>query len=217
MQIFLPHATIQVMKKTKKTAMKFLLLLALSAPDARAFEIGGLIGPSFNSPSVSVSGSTSIQGGFSIGSTGGVFIGMGILPMIGVELGTFLSRRSLATELGAITATQYFTSVHVPLLLRINLPIFFSISAGPYLNHSFGSVTQKVGAAEASGFYSDAGLRTLDGGLLASIRWSKSIVPLISFLVDARYKLGLSNLSSAAGSTVKTRETEILVGAGFSL
>ncbi|MEK7691300.1 MAG: hypothetical protein AAB425_09790 [Bdellovibrionota bacterium] len=83
-------------------------------------------------------------------------------------------------------------------------------------------MTTQAGGASSSGSFSDHGVKTLDGGLLGSLRWSKSIVPLVSFLVDLRFKLGLSNLtsvpiSSTSGFTTKTRESELLVGASIGL
>ncbi len=192
------------------------VIFLLASQSAGAIEIGALIGPVVSAPTNMRMHQTSAspKGEGSVGLVGGLYFSHFSFPVVDLEYGAYLARRSLNLFYPAATnVVTRFSSVHVPLLVRIQLPFLFSVAAGPFANFGYGKPT--VDSVETS--FSGASLNSKEFGLLASARFRYSFLPMVGLILDLRFKRGLTSLMETASLSLRSNEFEILFGASLGL
>jgi hypothetical protein len=87
----------------------------------------------------------------------------------------------------------------------------FSLGLGSYLDYGLGNINETSSNGSSNTSFSEENLVRLDYGLIGSVRYDL----LSRFFVDARFHLGLENLSGATGTSFKFNAFQILLGFYF--
>jgi len=167
---------------------------------------------------------------------GGLLLEVPLSGQVALELGgLFLPRKFDGKfSIGSASNTRELTgnSIHVPLVVRVNLGPNFSFGVGGYVNQLIGSADSSSTTSPATTTttdtqsWTDEGFRLRDYGLVGSLRLRVPFTPSVAFILDGRYALGLSegytdDFSSAppagAGTNASLKHTDIqgLVGLQF--
>jgi hypothetical protein len=174
-----------------------LAILLASTQICQAFPLVALVGDA-NHASLSSSGSSSgssQSGKWGLG--GGLLLEFPFAEYWTFELGGLDISRSL-DQVGTLKYAQ------IPLQLRYWFGHHFVIGAGGYY-------AQGIGDTAA---FSNAGYKTSDYGVLASIGVQKHIVPGFRVLLEGRYDYSLNSIAQSAHATGASHwsETQILFG-----
>jgi hypothetical protein len=229
------------MKLVSKNTLKNALIVAfLAMPSAHALSVSAVGTGNFTSAktdpaTTTVSGTelTQSSGKASLGIGGGALLGISAGTFLELEIGALKIARKYEVKTATASSTDLSTytqgAVQLPLLLRFNLLPFLSIGAGGFYNLGMGDIkkssveTASDGTVETSsskGSFSSFGLKKNDFGALVSLGIYVPVAPKISFIVDGRYALGLSDVNANPGSStpvVKQKYTDIQVLAGLRI
>jgi hypothetical protein len=110
-----------------------------------------------------------------------------------------------------VTYHENFNDLEVPLIFRARLNRVFSLGLGSYLDYGLGNINETSSNGSSNTSFSEENLVRLDYGLIGSVRYDL----LSRFFVDARFHLGLENLSGATGTSFKFNAFQILLGFYF--
>jgi hypothetical protein len=186
------------------------MILASSAQAVELNVVGGLTmaSPSANSTGVVYTSSSAL--------TFGALLDFGFIPGFAIETGLLsVGEKFKETTLGIDTNVKT-RAWEVPVLLEFTALPLLNVGAGVYFQKYNGTFdTDTNGVTTTGNSWTGANLKQNDFGAKINARLMLPIAPLTHFLVDASYKLGLSNLSTTSGSSFKTREFAALVGVGF--
>ena len=191
-------------KKFRFLAGGVLALSSLAAPQtAHAlvdFGIKGGVGIS----TYSVDAST-VSASSAFGYLAGLGIDFNLLP-VGILVDVLYAHRSVDMTLPVVgKQTSSINQLYIPVQADFSLgPIF--ISGGAYYGLGIGDAT--IGGSSVS--YASAGLKKSDWGLVLGLG-----AKVMSFSVEARYNLGLANVSDTSGVSSKTRSFDVLLGYWF--
>lgn len=117
---------------------------------------------------------------------------------IGFSLGVHYLLRRYEHQVDASNTTKK-SGVHIPLMMRLWLGTPITLGLGPYYTTSIGGDLP--------------GLDRDDFGIVSALRMNLFPMAPIGFTLEARYLLGLTNLSSSG--SIKTRDVVWLVGIRF--
>jgi hypothetical protein len=193
------------------------LLVALTASQAQAVDLGVLAGLDFSSRSVdpAVAGTT-YSGGTSLG--GGVFIQGALIPSFTWELNALVHNRKMKSTTGTTQVTDQITYFNFPIIARFWLGDFLSVGAGPYLALTSGNAVRETKTPVSSTTVEQSAgamnMSSSDFGLLASGQLKLGLAPGMSLLVDVRYVLGLTDVDTTAASS-KWSDVQALAGLSF--
>lgn len=190
----------QFSKTSKFLASTFLLtVISLTARPAHAiidFGIKGGVG--ITSHSVSGDSTNTYSSGF--GYLAGLGVDFGLLP-VGVMVDVLYAHRTI--QMNSVSGSM--NSLYVPAQASFSLgPIF--LSGGAFYAIGVGDIT----SGGSSMTYSAAGLKGTDYGLVLGLG-----AKVMSFSIEARYNLGLADVSSVSGVSRKTRSFDVLLGYWF--
>jgi hypothetical protein len=147
---------------------------------------------------------------------GGVLVEAKVSSGLGIEWGgLYILRGFVSTD----SSTQYtFYTVEFPLLLKFHVGKVFSLGVGGYYAHHMGNIyLNPVSDKSAISYegYGTASISTEDCGFALSLGFAVGLVPRIALVVDARYLLGLKNISLLEGSGIKMTDYQVLAGLRF--
>lgn len=131
--------------------------------------------------------------------------------VFGVEPGLVYMQRNIGY---GSTLTEKTTWVQVPILARLHF-LGISLGAGPYLAHATGDIKEELGSTTATVTYSDAGVSTIDYGVIAALGFNIPVPFVAKPFVEGRYDIGLKNLSKSEGTTYKYKDMQVLLGLRF--
>lgn len=158
------------------------------------------------------------------GPVGGVFFSLN-LGFIGVQPEVLYSRRGVMEEypwgIDETATIEFMTDyLEVPLLLRLNV-----LPAGPIRPVVFGGPSYLYLLKATGRFTTPEGTETVDfKENFEKSAWGAVVgagldikTPLVLLTLDARYHLGLTNISTMVepGQTVKHKGFSVMVGIGF--
>lgn len=142
----------------------------------------------------------------------GALAAFGVAPGFEAETGllfapTVFGQGDPATE-------RKFQQVQIPLLLRFTAAPMVSVGAGGYYAMNTGDLeTTPAGGTTTTQPLENTNIGGSDLGLVGSVGVNFSLAPMVSFLVDARYLLGLKDWDERGGADVaKTRQLQVLAG-----
>jgi len=167
---------------------------------------------------------TQIQNGSSMGWTGNVAPGYGLLASFNLfnsdfdaELGAVYLNQTSQRDASGIAVIQNTHAIHLPLLIRYNFDERVGLGIGGYANLGEGSINTVQGGSSTYSSYSNAGVQSRDFGLLVSARASLSLLPHLYLILDGRYLHGLTNLTppGTSGDTLNTRSMQAYLGLSY--
>ena len=158
---------------------------------------------------------TQTQNGSSLGWTGNVATGFGLLTSVSLfstpfdaEIGAIYLNESSEREMSSVSQQRNSHHIHIPLVFRYNFDDKVGIGFGGYASFRQGNVDA-----------SPSEIHNRDFGLLFSLRASLQIVPQFYFIVDGRYQHGLSNLANIppgiSGDLFNTRSMQAYLGLSY--
>ena len=215
----------------KKIVLLFVLLSALVGSSAMAFEVAPVVGVNFSN--VSVSGATGAISNVTWSSKMGIDYGVpasfSMAPLISLQVGALVdNRKFLGTDasdpLGKIEVETKQNYIQIPVVARFTVFPGLSLGAGGYYAMGTGDIKAKttitvpgvdpVVEEETSTWEADKTKKT-DLGLIASVAYNIPIAPLVSFMIDGRYLLGLTNFQddpALPNTTSKWKSIQLLAG-----
>lgn len=170
---------------------------------------GGLNFASFSLDPEPEGGSTSSQTGIA----GGLFIELDLLGPLDIQVeGLFSQKGSKFKSDAGGESTTKLSYLEVPVLAKISIPLAptmsYNVHAGPALGFKLSESFDPEINSEADFFKSS--------DLGAVVGLGLKFNALVSFVtIDARYTLGLSNVSDSDTGEAKNRSLTLLVGLGF--
>mgnify|MGYP003876388441 CR=1 FL=1 len=175
-------------------------MMFLTAGSAHAFDVA-LVGqlevtdPQFDP---GLTGSTT-----AITPGGGLLLSHYFKSVVGIEVGALFTDYHLRVEDAGVTTDSSNRYLQIPFMLRIQPDPAFSFGGGYFIgsNMSGDDLTK-----------SDSGL-VFGGGSKIPIGKSKKF----SFLIDARYLIGGTNLSEDSTRSLKVNHIQVLVGVSFTI
>jgi hypothetical protein len=189
------------------------LLIGLAAPQTQA-QIGVALVGIGTLTDVSTNASSPTYGS-SLGAGFGAIadIQFSRRSRFSLEPGFTYLHRSFATnysmsQSGKVTLTY----LELPVLVRAQIRSRFSIAAGPYLAQGLGTVDSTVLGDIP---YSSAGIRSLDFGYEAGLRYLVFERRSFSGLVEVRYFSSLLDIAEQAGTNFQFKGVETLIGIHF--
>lgn len=181
-----------------------LSLIALGSAPVHALEVIGVGGLNFHSPSVERTG-TSVDSATGIAL--GAYLGWGLFPGFGMETGVISTRRKMTLNVSGVEQKSRYAAIEVPLMLRFTALPVLSFGGGIY--HARNS--RKI-----NGDTEDANRKRGEFGTRLNARFTLPLAPLVGFVVEANYLLGLTDIDLDPNSSFKTREIQALVGVSVS-
>lgn len=183
------------------------LVMAPAAAAAQTTMTAGLKG-GVNSSTITDEGNSSLKR--LLGGVGGVFVGGDVTSNVGIQVEGLYSMRGAKDTSDATETTLRMNYIDVPVLLRVGTGsgsgMGFHVFTGP-------QVSYLLNAKATSGALSidlKDDIEKIDFG------WTLGVgVEANKFLVDARYTMGLKNMSKAgsgADSEVKNRTFAVMIG-----
>ncbi len=162
------------------------------------------------SPSIDSAGTpAATESKFGIGF--GVLASVYSIPAFTIESGLIsLTRNYALSSLPAETVSMKMWQV--PVLLRFDLLPIVAVGIGGYLAFASGEITKTLVIIDRTETYDANSLGKTDYGLMASASLALPILPTLKILVDARYMMGLANLSTVSGSSFKFKDLQLLAG-----
>lgn len=145
-----------------------------------------------------------------VGTYGGTYL----TSLLSLDGGLGIGERKWSTSLGTDTETVSYRMIFFDGVVRVGLPII-GVGIGPYFGVALPTVDVNVnGTTRPSRSMASEGLKYADYGGLASARIRISPGK-FGITADLRYLYGLCNMAKSAGTSVKTREIQALVGFDF--
>lgn len=198
-----------------RLALVAFFLVSQLAPSAQAFELGVEGGFNLSSYSQTPAPTLSLSG--NLAPTFGAFFGVGLNPLIDVEIAALMATRKFGGTfpiIGEYSITG--KGLVIPVLARFNLLPIFSFGVGPYYSMVMGDLDIKSGTTASTKTYAANSASKTEFGLELNARIQVPIVPMFKLLADVRYNFGLTNGSTATGTTTKYKDLMLLAGASFS-
>lgn len=169
-----------------------------------------------------------------IGFTGGMFFWLPFARVFRFETGASLLNRSYDVTLDGTqlsqafnqSYTEHFKMLHVPFLVRLGPPRWFSLGFGGYFARGLGDVKTTnnrttIGnvpstTPDTNNSYETEFYKRNDWGLEASLAIEIPMTKSFGILTDARYLYSLTDIgSTSAGAKIEFRDLLLLVGARF--
>lgn len=141
--------------------------------------------------------SDGIETSSGIGFELGGFAQFGLFDMVALETEVTFDNRSFSMTSGGTTVDVKTTSINIPVLLRIGLPLKMMLELGPQYSHYLS--TNNASTTDGQGF------------AVIGVIWK----PAFSLQFDLRYLRGLSTISTPVDSDVNVNVTQFSVGYAF--
>lgn len=144
----------------------------------------------------------------------GVYGGYDILPKIGVDLGVFRVSKKRNTGGAGNDYTSTYSDFEFPLLARFKAIPMISFGLGPYFA-KLGQTVKQSGTKSSSPAPSSiqtVNRASTDFGIKADIRMEFPFTPVVSFVGDLSYNLGLKDINTSSSQKEKTTELQTLAG-----
>lgn len=146
----------------------------------------------------------------------GVLLELGMVPMIGLELGALSISRKSSQTVGTTTTMTKKELYEFPVLLRVNLGSMLSFGFGGYYARYQGKIFEEAttGASVTSAeyAYSDKFATQHDYGLATSLALYFPLAPLAKFMIDGRYTMGLRDNDTRETYQIKYNDYQVLAG-----
>lgn len=191
-------------------------LLALSSTPHSAHaivEVAAVGGTDLTFVSDSSTTSYSVKPGYAFGAMGQLDLN----PAMGLEVDALYIQRKYGYAAGPFSgdiSAKYFM---LPVLVRITALPILSVGIGGYYAQAIGDISGTLNGAEFTQSFSSGNISNSDFGGVASVQLKSSLAPFMSLLLDARYILGLKNISTVSGQDKKMRDFQALAGISFGL
>jgi hypothetical protein len=152
--------------------------------------------------------------------TYGATVDFDVNPMIAIETGILSVGGKIEITTSGVVDTAVTRAIEVPFLVRFTALPILDFGVGGYyqkFNSTF-ELTDSAGTKTTYNWNTDFFNKTTDYGAKLSARLMLPLAPMIKFVVDANYKMGMANLNdsslagSTAGRTFKNREMAALAG-----
>jgi hypothetical protein len=202
------------MKNLTRIVLFWLCALSVVPSQASAFDLAAVGVLNFTGNSITPDPGAGSSGKLGIGF--GALAELEWLPMTSIQLGLlYLTRKSEAGVGNEISVK----GLQIPLMVRISPIDFVSVGGGAFYTIGMGDVTAKntVTNAEASSSFETAGISKSDVGLVLGAALKFPLAPTLSLLADARYLLGLKDVSTSAALETKTHDFQVLLGLNFGI
>ncbi|MBS1561500.1 MAG: outer membrane beta-barrel protein [Bacteroidetes bacterium] len=158
------------------------------------FELGVKAGVNHSFPNSLSSGLSSESGiGFQVGG----FVQLGLFDLVALAGELTVDRRSFSIIDGPTKLDASMTTLNIPVLLRIGLPLKMMLELGPQYSH----ILSSDGATTTDGI----------GYSVFGVIWK----PAFSLQFGLRYMRALTSISTAMDSDVSTNVTQFSVGYAF--
>ena len=146
----------------------------------------------------------------------GALLEVGIMPMIGLEIGALSLKRKATLTNGATETTTEKNLYEFPALIRFNLGSSLSFGFGGYYAHYQGKIFEETttgnNTTSAEYNYSDKFATTTDYGLATSVALGFTIAPLTKLLFDGRYTMGMKDNDTQGTNALKYNDFQLLSG-----
>ncbi len=186
--------------------MFFALILSFFSAHALHLEIQGgvnLADPSLVGPTTTGTGT---------GLLGGVGLGIDVAPFVDLELGLQYVNRVVDFNAGGGTTNERSTNHFlIPVLFRFDALPIIGIGVGAYYSMATGSVKNTINSSVGTSTYAVSGLKENELGFLGSLDAMLSVAPGAKFGVDARYLLGLTDLTVNSSTSEKSRDLQLML------
>jgi hypothetical protein len=211
------------MRTMKGIRLQGMLILALSilASPSYALNFSAVGGLNMSAPTISENGvSLSLSSKSTVG--GGALLGFPVAKVMEIEFGGLYLPRRYGLSLGALGSSEStVNSIQVPLLLRFTAAPFISFGAGGYFANMFGNVKTTTTAlgetATSEESLADSNMKSSDYGVALNARLHFAMAPGVSMIVDGRYNIGLANVYTESGGTIKFSDFQVLGGLTLGL
>lgn len=152
---------------------------------------------------------------------GGVLMEFRFVPLLGMEFGALHLPRKHSFSTASprsTTVTRAAKTYEFPLLLRLHMSRSFSFGIGGYYSTATGQISEETvsdsGASYRTLTYAEAKQSRADFGLASSLCLYFWVGPLLHWVVDARYTMGLKNNHTDGGSK-RFNDVQLLTGLQF--
>lgn len=229
----------------KKLLLVLPILAILSAPAAHAFSLTPVVGANFAKdvmdPTTNVGDTYSSQ----MGTTFGVLVGFGLMPMFELETGVkYVSAKPktmFSASLPVIPsgyAVVEANAISIPLVLKLDLAHIFNVGVGGFYEMGMGDPKATVYDSAGNVFAgypktmkwgyeaADVAAGTASGtsktnyGLLLTAGMNFPIAPTLSFALSGEYEMGLANRNvdtTIPTATEKSTVISVLAGLSFHI
>lgn len=160
------------------------------------------------------SGTTTVNTTAGAGSAAGAFAAFGFGGPVYLETGLLAVRRKI-NDVSGINTSFAASYLEIPLVVRWEPVRFFSAAVGGYTAFGVGDVTTTSGTTERTQTFDSLNTKSSDLGALVSVRGAIPFNDRMAIILDARYLLGLQELSKVTGNSTKFRGLELLGGVSF--
>lgn len=191
--------------------LPLLVLLATSPAHAARLSFVGIVNSSEpNEPGTTYTGVPAYGAG--------VLLEFRMLPMIGIEFGALSTARKFdykGTVPNNFSTTVEGKMYEFPVLLRAHLGSLLSLGFGGYYARAIGDAgfSSTINGIKISTSQSYASLRqsTSDYGVVTSAALYLRLIPLVRFVIDGRYTIGVKDNDLGPG-TRKYNDMQLLAG-----
>ncbi len=147
----------------------------------------------------------------------GGFVEFQMFKGLSLETGILYGARGFNQIYSDATSTLTLNSIQIPLLLRARFAKQISVGMGPYFSHAVGSYHSTTDGLTEDIPFSFSTFGADDYGMIASLRFQIGLAFSTSLILDARYVLGLQNISHYEGVSVYLRDVQALGGIRFGI
>jgi outer membrane protein W len=199
------------MELKRRCAARGLLILFFILPlRAQAVSVTPVAGGAFGGALVNTAaGYTTSYHTLMIG--GGVLFEYYMSRSTSLELGGLYMPRGFVQSLPAGDAQITFTTVQVPLMLKVYAFRVFYVGIGGYFTYALGEIERSQGGVASTLPYNTLSFATNDYGAILNLGMQYPLAPRLSLALSARFMYGLPNINQSAG-TVSLYDAQGLVG-----
>ncbi|MEJ2613363.1 MAG: porin family protein [Ignavibacteriaceae bacterium] len=211
------------MKKTLLPALIVLLFFSSTTLAQLPFKLGVRAGLNLANLSFDPELPSTVDKSSRVGFKFGAMAELGFIPMFAIQVEPMYVMRGAKFTQGSVEQTWKFSYLEIPVLLKLKIP-----TPGPITPYAFAGPNIGILLSandETNGHETDIKehINSTDFALDFGAGVSFNIAPLLDFLIDGRYSIGLSELptdeakQSLGNLTVKTRDIQIVAGIMFGL
>jgi hypothetical protein len=193
-----------------KTFIPLILVSLMAVGSAQAAHVNVEAGITMANPSSNATSPTYSSG---TGITGGATLEFALVPvLLDLEVGLLSVGYKFGATAGGVKSDVTTRAWEVPVMVRfVALPLV-DFGAGLYFQKFNSTYDTDTAGVKVTGLDWGSQAKTSDMGTKISARLMLPVAPMMHFLVDANYKLGLKDLSTVSGVTFKNRELGVLAG-----
>ena len=196
------------------------LSLVASSP-AHALDLSPVLGFGFASTSTSLNGiDQSLVISSKVTPILGGLVGLSMMPGLELEIGALYAPRKFGQTLGTTETVYQYNYLEFPVMARATVLPFIYPGLGFYYALAQGDISQTTTGFSGPSIpltFDQANTTKDDFGIVGSLQVRLPVLPTLSILADARYLVGLKNVSKMANTTQKWKEFQLLFGVNFGI